>query len=309
MSSHFGLDKFNLLRHVSEVERGLACDCRCVVCNEPLVARQGDVREHHFAHASNLEPCASNHESMLHRYAKQLIEMAGFVTVPMSRDVAEHLGVDTAVPVMRLSRFASIEAEVSLGRVRPDLLVTTAEGVTFAIEVAYSSFCDLLKIGEFHAQGLPVLEIDLSRFTPEQFDADDVQYAVLNAIDKKSWLWPNCEPKIPEPVSVIPTPHDCAVEQPPKIRKPAEIILISGRMVEFRELEWGDLAIRTVSFDPDVVGIVKGVAKSFNGRYNPKFKNWIVPKWATELAKAALHKRASELEIVVRKKSPGDGPK
>lgn len=306
MSSHFGLDKFNLLRHVSEVERGLACDCRCVVCQEPLVARQGDVREHHFAHASNREPCVSNHESLLHHYAKQLIEMAGYITVPMPQAVATHLGVDPAVPVMRLSRFSSIEAEVSLGPVRPDLLVTTAEGVTFAIEVAYSSFCDLVKIGEFRAQGLPVLEIDLSRFTPEQFDADDVQHAVLNAIDQKSWLWPNREPELPEPVSIIPMPPDCAAESLPKIRKPAEIIRISGRMVECRELDWGDLAIRTVSFDPDVVGIVKGVAKSFNGRYNPKFKNWIVPKWAIDLAKAELHKRANDLEIVVRQKPPVD---
>lgn len=306
MSSVFGLDKFNLLRHVSEVDRGLACECHCVVCHEPLVARQGDVREHHFAHASNREPCPSNHESLLHRYAKQLIEMAGYITVPMPEVVAAHLGTDPATPIMRLSRFASIQSEVSLGSVRPDLLVTTAEGVAFAIEVAYTSFCDLLKVNEFQAQGLPVLEIDLSRFTPEHFNPEDVQYAVLNAVDKKSWLWPRFEPKPVTTETTPQTPSDPIPEAILKNRKPPEVIMISGRMVELRELDWGDLAIRAISFDPDVVSIVKSVAKSFNGRYNPKFKNWIVPKWAIEMAKSELNRRAAELEIVVRKKALQD---
>lgn len=308
MSSHFGLDKFNLLRHVSEVDRGIACECRCVVCNEALVARQGEVREHHFAHASNREACASSHESLLHRYAKQLIEMAGYVTVPMSEGVAGHLGVDAAMPVMRLSRFSAIEAEVSLGPVRPDLLITTTDGVCFAIEIAYSSFCDSTKISEFQSQGVPVLEIDLSCFTPEDFDPADVQYAVLNAIEKKSWLWPGNEPEFAIPASPIQPVLDGASQLTRKNKKPEEIILISGRMVQLRELDWGDLAIRSVSFDPDVISIVRTVAKSYNGYYNPKFRNWIVPKWAVAMAKADLQRRASELEIVVRQKPTVERP-
>lgn len=304
MSSHFGLDKFNLLRHVSEVERGLACDCRCVVCREPLVARQGDVREHHFAHASNREPCRSDHESLLHRYAKQLIEMSGCVTVPMTEPVANHLGVVPGQPATQLCDFASVDVEISLGTVRPDLLVTTADGVVLAIEVAYSSFCTPDKVGEFRAQGLPVLEIDLSRFTPEQFDPHHVQFAVLHAIDTKTWLWPLEASAVPDAVPVIPLLPAPTPSPPPTIRKPAEIILISGRMVECRELDWGDLAIRAVSFDPDVVGMIKGVVKSFGGRYNSAYKNWIVPAWAKDRVKAELKRLANDLEIVVRQR-PG----
>ena len=96
MSSLFGLDQSNRLLFVSEVPRGLACQCRCVVCNESLIARQGEVREHHFAHASGREPCDVSHESLLHRYAKQVIQAAGGWTVPVDRWVAEMLGFDAA---------------------------------------------------------------------------------------------------------------------------------------------------------------------------------------------------------------------
>jgi len=35
------------------VRRGRYCDCICPSCSAPLLARQGDVREWHFAHATN----------------------------------------------------------------------------------------------------------------------------------------------------------------------------------------------------------------------------------------------------------------
>src|SRR5690554_3593978 len=37
-------------RDVDEVDRGLACACRCPACKGPVVARQGEIRVHHFAH-------------------------------------------------------------------------------------------------------------------------------------------------------------------------------------------------------------------------------------------------------------------
>lgn len=71
MLALFAVHSSNRFIHVTEAERGLACDCRCAACGEPVIARQGDVREHHFAHTSNDEPCASSYESDLHRFAKR----------------------------------------------------------------------------------------------------------------------------------------------------------------------------------------------------------------------------------------------
>ena len=56
--------------HISEVRRGRWADAMCAECGDKLIARKGDQRRHHFAHATDKE-CLG--ESNLHRYAKQLI--------------------------------------------------------------------------------------------------------------------------------------------------------------------------------------------------------------------------------------------
>ncbi|MFW2374099.1 MAG: competence protein CoiA family protein [Gammaproteobacteria bacterium] len=49
----FGLDaKTGMLVDVTEAKRGSQCGCICPECKTPLIARQGDEKEWHFAHAS-----------------------------------------------------------------------------------------------------------------------------------------------------------------------------------------------------------------------------------------------------------------
>ena len=38
--------------HVDSVPRGIQCGCICPYCKEPLVAKHGDIKEHHFVHHS-----------------------------------------------------------------------------------------------------------------------------------------------------------------------------------------------------------------------------------------------------------------
>ncbi len=38
------------IAHVSDVARGLACGCYCLHCDGHMIARQGQVMAHHFAH-------------------------------------------------------------------------------------------------------------------------------------------------------------------------------------------------------------------------------------------------------------------
>ncbi len=300
MSSLFGLDPIGRFVFVSEVPRGLACLCRCVVCGEPLIARQGAVREHHFAHASGREPCDVSHESMLHRYAKQVIQEAGGLAVPLNEALEAQLGLGgTSTPAGQL-RLLSIEVERSLQDLRPDLLGRTEAGAAVAIEVAYASFCDLVKVGRFAALQLPALEIDLRAFTPEAFDPEAVSASVPRDLASKAWLWPHAPAKsapVAEPQHDSPTLPAVPTPQPAPL--PEEIITISGRWVSIKQFPSGDIAVKVITYDPDVVSMVKTIAKANHGRYSPQWKSWNIPRWRAEPVRVALRSKSETVSITL----------
>ncbi len=305
MSTQFGLDESSRLVHVSVAARGLACACRCVVCEEPLIARKGEVREHHFAHASSKEPCDASHESLLHRYAKQVIGDSGGLVVPASAPALAALGQEGEAGEPTFVRCPVIQAEQPVGALRVDLLAVTEHGAMFAIEVAYSSFCDLDKRAQLTELALPTLEIDLRLFTPAGFDPDEVADAVVKRPEGKEWIHP-CEPQ-PAPVSFpppLPSPSAApaipAEPAPPtKAHLPEQIYVIAGRWVRVRQFPNGDIAVGVVQYDPDLVSLVKTICKEHHGRYNAKYKTWNVPRWRAEAVRAALRDAEQTVQIGV----------
>lgn len=294
MSTQFGFNEFNQLVHVTEAVRGLACQCRCVVCDEPLIARQGEKREHHFAHASNRLPCESSHETLLHRYAKQLITEAMGLAVPVTPVVAHYFGWQETSGQAILQALLPATAEVALGSVRPDILLVTTDGVQVAVEIAYSSFCDADKAAAFERMNLPALEIDLSMFTPDTFDPALVKHAVLGAGDHKTWVWP-------EPLQQTADAEDIASAPLPTVRQflPEEIISISGRWVSVKQFQSGDIAVKVIKYDPDVVSLVRSICKTHGGRYNPEYKSWNVRRWAARTVRQILENRSKTMEITM----------
>ena len=61
--------------NVDSVPNGKACGCFCTYCGEPLQAKQGAKRKHHFSHLSGTQ-CEPAYESMLHLLAKEKIQEA-----------------------------------------------------------------------------------------------------------------------------------------------------------------------------------------------------------------------------------------
>lgn len=66
---------------VSEVPKGIACDCLCPNCNAPLLARKGKVRTHHFAHAKGME-CQHGYEASVHLLAKEVFHETKTLCLP-----------------------------------------------------------------------------------------------------------------------------------------------------------------------------------------------------------------------------------
>ena len=85
--------------HISEVESGLKCACTCPVCDGALIARQGKIKEHHFAHASGVE-CRHAAETALHVAAKDILAKRKEIVLP---EVEVHLpGDDDGSPTLRV---------------------------------------------------------------------------------------------------------------------------------------------------------------------------------------------------------------
>ena len=71
MTMFIALNENKNLIHITDAVRGLACNCICFECGETVLARKGNIKEHHFAHANNKDSCTIHPESVLHKYAKQ----------------------------------------------------------------------------------------------------------------------------------------------------------------------------------------------------------------------------------------------
>lgn len=72
----FAVDANGHWRDVGEVARGKACNCFCAECHGQLVARQGEVRVHHFAHADRKE-CKEALEGSLFGMAIEILREPG----------------------------------------------------------------------------------------------------------------------------------------------------------------------------------------------------------------------------------------
>lgn len=129
------------------VARGLACNCFCAACNAPLVARKGEINQHHFAHFVEPENCAEARETALHKFAKAIICEALDVHLPDN---------------LNLGVMQSAKPEEWLDGIRPDVLAQFDEPVAIEIFVAHK--VPIEKLQKLTLRKLATLEIDLSRY-------------------------------------------------------------------------------------------------------------------------------------------------
>jgi len=83
-----------------------------------------------------------------------------------------------------------------------------------------------------------------------------------------------------------------AAAETARARLPEEIVTISGLWVSIKVLPSGDIAVKVIAYDPDVVSLVKTIAKANYGRYSPRWRSWNVPQWRAEVARSELRSQA-----------------
>ncbi len=178
----YGLAADGKLARVADVQRGLACGCRCPACGSPLLARKGEVKVAHFAHHANRE-CKGTWETKLHLLAKEVLLESSRVLLP--EVVATFGGANETIAGPTWFTYGLVRPEVGLESIRPDI-VLTGRGRELLVEVAVTHFCGPEKVGELRQRDLPAIEIDLSA-VPRLASRGEHAAAILEGAPRQ-WL-------------------------------------------------------------------------------------------------------------------------
>ena len=159
MKTLYGLSSQGIPTHISTpgLARGLACNCTCPSCGENLIAKLGQERAHHFAHAGQIaELCKYAYETELHIRAKNLIEVKKQIKIPLHSPKSDQL-------LYEIHPVSNVRVEKFHTGKKPDLIVTI-DDFDYLIEIAVTHFADPDKKKTYRANLLNALEIDLSPY-------------------------------------------------------------------------------------------------------------------------------------------------
>lgn len=273
MTMLIALDENKNLIHITDAVRGLACNCTCFECGEIVLARKGEIKEHHFAHASNKDSCAIQPESVLHKYAKQIIIESMGVLLP-------------EVPNLDIEAtwwtFDKIIPEFHLGLIRPDLACYIDEEPIF-IEIAVTHFIDEDKLKIIKSMNVKTVEIDLSGLLNSDLviPSDEAKKLILESLEHKTWLFP----ALPKPciVDLTGNKNQSVEEKTDSSTDSTQFptastwedyqFTINGIWVHARKFSGGMLSVNC-TYNPEIIAMLKQWRNEGGGRYNNKYKSW-----------------------------------
>ena len=279
MLMNIAINESDQLVNIKQVEKGLACNCICFECSEPVVAKKGDKNEHHFAHSSNKESCHINPESILHKFAKQVIMEAKALVLPPLPNTDE---VEA-----KTWQFTRLIEEQTVGSIRPDI-VTSIDDETVFIEVAVTSFVDTDKLDFIKRLDIKTVEIDLRELLSRSIDipSEEARLFILDQVDNKKWLYPEAKKINVQPEDWLSTLNipcaneiNIASEYDIQLSKPTNNytryrFTINGIWVDAWEFDNGGISVKSVSYNLEIIALLRQWKNEGGGRYNTKFKAW-----------------------------------
>ena len=144
---------------IADVERGLKCNCTCTKCGEPLVAKKGEVKDHHFAHSADSD-CSG--ETIKHIMAKQEIAGKKYLHIPHPAKDVYGMTED----VYSMTDFKTVELEKRIGDSQyiADVICTTANDKQLVIEIVVTHDLDNDKRNYLRANEITTLRIDVNNW-------------------------------------------------------------------------------------------------------------------------------------------------
>lgn len=185
--------KVRFITDVDKSMRGSACNCICFGCGEPLIAALGEINIDHFRHVGSSE-CSGGQETAIHESAKEILVEKCFINTARFGTI----------------HFTDAFAEEQLASKRPDVTAVFQERPIY-FEIAVTHFIDNKKRNIYIEGKQRCIEIDLSKLNRLALK-DEIEQAVLHALDNKKIIYwePEIKPPIPDstekklhPVTII----------------------------------------------------------------------------------------------------------
>ncbi|NCX96176.1 MAG: hypothetical protein EBX41_07155, partial [Chitinophagia bacterium] len=165
--------------HVEEVARGGACECVCIICGEELIAKKGNIKQHHFSH--NFEANCSA-ESALHKLCKQIIKNSKEFMLP--------------APKGKFFYFCEPLLEQKMGDIKPDVVIENEEGIKWLIEIKVTHAVDDKKRKKIERERYNVVEIEAKAIYDEVTSIKELEDALINGVKHKKIIpWDNNNPE------------------------------------------------------------------------------------------------------------------
>lgn len=194
---------------VSEVPKGKNCNCICPSCEMPLQAKQGQIKEWHFAHHSFSykkvkEECEYSRWVSIIAMAKQIIENIDSISTPAYKKVSSITGVLETITSEKMGEFA-----VKLNTVKVKPKVERDIPINAMLEVKGKTRGDIYHIGviftypkmeskkilraDLEEEKIGLLEISLEDFDywfPEGTKSyKSLKDKIQHEIDIKRWVY------------------------------------------------------------------------------------------------------------------------
>ncbi|WP_339667004.1 competence protein CoiA family protein [uncultured Pseudomonas sp.] len=287
MSMFYATAQDGRLLHIDDAERGLACSSTCLECGDPVIAKKGKRNRHHFAHWGGKEPCAIQPESLLHKLGKQVILEGMGLQLPALpgsyQSTRGYVGDRTS-----WWDFIEVIEEQTQQDFRPDLVAKLKDGTQLFIEIAVTSFVRDQKQEKIERFQEKTVELDL-RYLLGMVSKPYAELCqhIIHETQHKAWLYPQQAACYPPDVSVENDPtlvqHSLTVPLPHPDAGKQQRFTVMGMWLTARRLNSGELTVRSLAYNPQIVELLKGWAHELGGSYRRRYRNWTYPASKAEL--------------------------
>lgn len=175
---------------IDEVESGLACNCVCPFCKTKLIAKKGNIRIHHFAHADASE-CERAYEASLQLMVKDILTKKKKICIPAVSIHFHSFKHDESVSSAQNIPLDHVELENPFDDKVPDTVVyaKTKDGKyrKFYIVIQVNHTINEEKKQKIRNTNVSVILIDVSQYN-DTISYPQMMTILLRDSDDKRWL-------------------------------------------------------------------------------------------------------------------------